>query len=489
MADSAMLFVPHAVERCPGEARLHLAHAIVSEQQWLRGTAGRDEEAEILDRYEAGHQVSRNRRRSADAGGVVSVAGPASSIRRWRSSTRPRRQTTDPLRALSDRSRSRTDPPRAEPTRRRGESLSRGADDLAGRAVGTCGVDDAAAEPWRSTGSRDARRSRGDRADRTSSIRGGRTGSATTGSIRPSWRSCGRSRNDRPAHSVARGPWRDAAASRNRRAPLLKQEPAATFRPAPTSSASKRPSAATSGRSPGLKITDFELLDNGVAQEISDLNYERLPIDVTVVLDVSASVTGAVLDQLRQSVRQLKADLGAARPFETGRVQHAGPAARRLRRAGRRQPTPRSPRCRDTAAAQFSTASPSRSRRRPPRGRRHLIVLFSDGQDSSSITDPDVLFDVARRTTATVDIVLASADRRSTCGVAVRAFSWPAADHDRPPLRSARPRNRRHGRPDVDRRESGVNVPARPRRLPIQLRAVFTPKGVDRTGRTHSTCG
>src|SRR4029079_13516522 len=61
----------------------------------------------------------------------------------------------------------------------------------------------------------------------------------------------------------------------------------------------------------GLKITDFELLDDGVAQEISDLNYERLPIDVTVVLDVSASVTGAVLDQLRQSVRQLKADLGA----------------------------------------------------------------------------------------------------------------------------------------------------------------------------------
>ena len=57
----------------------------------------------------------------------------------------------------------------------------------------------------------------------------------------------------------------------------------------------------------GLKITDFELLDNGVPQEISDLSYERLPIDVTVVLDVSASVTGAVLDQLRQSVRQLKA--------------------------------------------------------------------------------------------------------------------------------------------------------------------------------------
>src|SRR6185295_7957014 len=61
----------------------------------------------------------------------------------------------------------------------------------------------------------------------------------------------------------------------------------------------------------GLKASDFELLDNGVPQQISDISYERLPIDLTIVLDVSASVTGPVLDQLRQSVRQLKSDLGA----------------------------------------------------------------------------------------------------------------------------------------------------------------------------------
>ena len=53
MADSAMLFVPRAVERCPGEARLQLAYAIISEQQWLRGSVGADEESSILDRYQA----------------------------------------------------------------------------------------------------------------------------------------------------------------------------------------------------------------------------------------------------------------------------------------------------------------------------------------------------------------------------------------------------------------------------------------------------
>lgn len=53
MPDSAMLFVPRAVERCPGEARLQLAYAIISEQQWLRGTVGANEENSILGRYQA----------------------------------------------------------------------------------------------------------------------------------------------------------------------------------------------------------------------------------------------------------------------------------------------------------------------------------------------------------------------------------------------------------------------------------------------------
>lgn len=58
MADSAMLFVPKAAERCPNEGRLHLAHALVSEQQWLRGTAGPEEENNILDRYKTAMKFS-----------------------------------------------------------------------------------------------------------------------------------------------------------------------------------------------------------------------------------------------------------------------------------------------------------------------------------------------------------------------------------------------------------------------------------------------
>ena len=60
----------------------------------------------------------------------------------------------------------------------------------------------------------------------------------------------------------------------------------------------------------GLGIHDFEVIDNGIPQQVAEMSYEKLPIDVTMALDVSESVTGALLDQLRRGVRQLEADLG-----------------------------------------------------------------------------------------------------------------------------------------------------------------------------------
>ena len=176
----------------------------------------------------------------------------------------------------------------------------------------------------------------------------------------------------------------------------------------------------------GLKATDFELVDNGVAQQISDLNYERLPIDVTVVLDVSASVTGAVLDQLRQSVRQLKADLGprdrlklVAFNMQVRRLTDFEAPAVATDAAFASLSGRGSSAIFDAVAVQLASSTLEQ--------RRHLIVLFTDGKDSSSISDPETLFDVARRTTATVDIVLAStAAERSNATPFARAPGRPA---------------------------------------------------------------
>jgi VWFA-related protein len=52
MPESAMLFIPRAVQRCPGTSRLRLAHAFASEQQWLRGGLTPEQELDVVRRYE-----------------------------------------------------------------------------------------------------------------------------------------------------------------------------------------------------------------------------------------------------------------------------------------------------------------------------------------------------------------------------------------------------------------------------------------------------
>jgi tetratricopeptide (TPR) repeat protein len=52
MPDNALQFIPRALQRCPSSARLNLAHALVSEQQWIQGRTTAAQEPEILNRYE-----------------------------------------------------------------------------------------------------------------------------------------------------------------------------------------------------------------------------------------------------------------------------------------------------------------------------------------------------------------------------------------------------------------------------------------------------
>jgi len=262
---------------------------------------------------------------------------------------------------------------------------------------------------------------------------------------------------------------------------VLSQQPAATFRAGVDAVAVEASVRRNNRPVTGLKAGDFQLLDNGVPQQISDLTYERLPIDVTVLLDVSASVTGAVLDQLRQSVRQLKADLG---PRDRLKLVSFNMQVRRL--ADFEAPAGSA----DTAFASLSgsgssaifdsvavqLASPTLE------GRRHLIVLFTDGQDSSSISDPDALFEVAKRTTATVDVVLASsALERSSASPFARSPG-------RPPMTVGRLYDQLASETGglVVATTAGESLASTFRRMLAEFRAsyvlYFTPQGVDRSG-------
>jgi Ca-activated chloride channel family protein len=230
----------------------------------------------------------------------------------------------------------------------------------------------------------------------------------------------------------------------------------------------------------GLTAADFELFDNGVPQQITSLSYEKLPIDVTVVLDVSASVTGSVLDELRRALRQLRSDLG---PQDRLRLLTFNMSVRRL--ADFDAPSAAIDSALDSLAGGGSSAvfdslavalvSPV------PAGRRQLIVLFSDGQDSSSISDADTLLDVAGRTAPTVAVVLSSPSRQRPAALLRTASTLGSATVGDLADRVA---NETGG--FVTAVAPGDNLTSTFRRVLDQFRTsyvlYFTPTGVERQG-------
>jgi VWFA-related protein len=170
----------------------------------------------------------------------------------------------------------------------------------------------------------------------------------------------------------------------------------------------------------GLASADFEISDNGVPQKISDLVFETLPIDVTVALDISESVTGAVLDQLRRSVKDLAQDLTARDRLRvltfnvrvSRLVDFGAPASSIDTAFNGIRPFGATAALDTLAVALTQPATPER---------RQLVVVFTDGDDRSSVTTPEMLLDVARRTTPTVGLVFPSARLRT--GVEVAASS------------------------------------------------------------------
>jgi VWFA-related protein len=157
-----------------------------------------------------------------------------------------------------------------------------------------------------------------------------------------------------------------------------------------------------------LQMTDFELFDKGVPQTIVDLTYGKLPIDVTVALDVSFSVTGTMLDRLRRGVGQLMRDL---RPDDRLRLMMFNASVARI------VDYSSDPEVID-AAMKSAVAGGGTSLHdaislalvssRAP-GRRQLIVVFTDGVDASSTTPISVLTEVASRTTGTLTMVMPGA--------------------------------------------------------------------------------
>lgn len=151
----------------------------------------------------------------------------------------------------------------------------------------------------------------------------------------------------------------------------------------------------------GLAPADFTVIDNGVPQSVSRLSFEEVPVDTTVVVDVSGSTKDA-WQRIRRDAERI---VGTLRPIDRIRIlaidtyvhevipmQPAGgvklPAQTEV---GGVSPV------RDAiSAALLGRSDPER---------RRLIVALTDALDTKSITEASMLFEVARRSDSVLHVV------------------------------------------------------------------------------------
>jgi len=163
----------------------------------------------------------------------------------------------------------------------------------------------------------------------------------------------------------------------------------------------------------GLQAADFEVRDNGVLQEVELVSSEKMPLNVILALDVSGSVAGEPLDQLRSAgqallSRLLPEDRAGLVTFShevTLREGLTRDRGRLLRALAEVQPRG------ETAVIDGSYAAMMVGEADVG---RDLLILFSDGVDTSSWLTANQVFEAARRS----DVIV--------YGVSVRGTVEPA---------------------------------------------------------------
>jgi VWFA-related protein len=150
----------------------------------------------------------------------------------------------------------------------------------------------------------------------------------------------------------------------------------------------------------GLTAADFRLTDNGVAQTITDLSRETLPIDVTFIADLSGSIEGPLLAALRRAVDAVRTllrpdDRANLVVFDQRIRELTGLENSRLAIAADALNTSGgSTSLLDAVTASLITTHDP--------ARRRMAIVFTDGQDFGSFLDEPDLVDVAARSGVTV---------------------------------------------------------------------------------------
>jgi VWFA-related protein len=156
----------------------------------------------------------------------------------------------------------------------------------------------------------------------------------------------------------------------------------------------------------GLRAADFEIFDNGVRQSVDIVSFEQLPLNVVFTFDLSDSIVGERLTNLREAGRAVldglrKGDQAALVAFNDAVVVGPGLTAD----AGLvRSAIDRAEPAGNTSLVDASFAGMMLAESDAGRG---LVIVFSDGLDVSSWLRPKAVLEVAKRSDAVVYAVSA----------------------------------------------------------------------------------
>jgi Ca-activated chloride channel family protein len=160
----------------------------------------------------------------------------------------------------------------------------------------------------------------------------------------------------------------------------------------------------TDGRRPvpGLTAADFELRDRGVPQVVDSVTLADVPIDMMVALDTSGSVAGGVLEQLKDGVSAAFATIGrqdraalVAFSSEVRLMQNWTADARQLEGASRALTA-------NGGTSLWDAVFSSLTLHEPTPGTRRLLLVFSDGDDTSSWLPRNAVVEKAKRSDAVI---------------------------------------------------------------------------------------
>jgi Ca-activated chloride channel family protein len=149
---------------------------------------------------------------------------------------------------------------------------------------------------------------------------------------------------------------------------------------------------------PGLTADNFAVSDNGVTQELESVSLDAVPLSMTLVLDTSGSMAGERIDDLIEAVTTLAKKLQPA--DAAALITFSEPMRFLVPMTRERQPLL------SALAGLVATGYTSLNdavfmglQMRPidPGETRPVLIVFSDGQDSSSWLSSVQLIEAARR--------------------------------------------------------------------------------------------